>query len=83
MKMLDKHLVSSVIVNNVRGSSFYQRMLIYVNNDRWQGEIVDRGRINLSNKNVSEDYLTTFILAEDNIVIRYIPDYDHPHNGVQ
>ena len=70
MKMLDKHLVSSVIVNNVRGSSFYQRMLIYVNNDRWQGEIVDRGRINLSNKNVSEDYLTTFTLAENNIVIR-------------
>jgi len=70
MKMLDKHLVSSVIVNNVRGSSFYQRMLIYVNNYRWPGEIVDRGRINLSNKNVSEDYLTTFTLAENNIVIR-------------
>jgi hypothetical protein len=92
-----QHLVSSVIVNNGRGSSFYESVHLgprelenfseNVNirelDDRWRGEIVERGRIIVSNENVSEDYLTTFTLAEDIIVIRYILDYRQPDNGVQ
>jgi hypothetical protein len=37
--------------------------------ERWRGEMVQRTR---SNEIVSEDYLTTFTLPEDIIVIRYI-----------
>jgi hypothetical protein len=40
-----QHLVSSVIVNNVRGSSFLENLSENVNiselDDRWRGEIVD------------------------------------------
>jgi len=88
-----QHLVSTAIVNNVHASLFYhwvfpgpQELQNFSENvnireldDLWRGENVELAWINVSNENVSQDYLTTFTFAEDIIVIRYIMDF---RNGV-
>jgi len=75
----DEHLVSSVTVNIRNLQNLSENVDIRELDDRWRGEIVHRVRIRTctdeSEYEESEDYLTTFTLADNIIVIRFIQDF--------
>lgn len=76
--------VSSVTFNNVWVlQNLTQNVTLSELEDPWQGVMSQRRRIILSRGNLNEDYLTTFRLPEDIIVIRYILDFRQLENGVQ
>lgn len=75
--------VSSVTFNNVWVlQNLTQNVTLSELEDPWQGVMSQRRRIILSRGNLNEDYLTTFRLPEDIIVIPYILDFRQLENGV-